>query len=324
LAKLAVALACVAGATAALEARQARTEGATSTVTVVQDRATVWRRNPSIVLAVVPKGTVLRALSQDGTWYEVHVPEALSAMPGGATGFILASQIELAPGSPAPPLREPERQGGRREAIEAGGAPAPAQTAPTPVPAKRRPGFGIRGFGSFDYMWFAAEDSFEAILGEASHPLFGGGVDVIIANRIQASVSASRIRKTGQRVFVSDGEVFKLGLDDTVTVTPLVFTAAYRLPEFDRVIPYVGGGIGRYAFEEESEFAEAGENVDERFTSYHVLGGAEYAIAKWLFTAFEVQYATVPDSLGAPGVSSEFGEKDLGGFSLRVKVSVGR
>jgi hypothetical protein len=320
---LTVAVACMVGSTTPVQGQET-TASVASTVTTVEDRATVWRRDPSMVLAIVPRGTVLRAIARDDKWYEVHVPEALSATPGGATGFILVSQVELVPGSPAPPRREPERRQPRREAVEAGRDPVAAAPATASAPAKSRPWLGIRGFGAFDYMSFAASDSFKAILGDASYPLFGGGVDVIIANRIQASVSASRLRKTGQRVFVSGGEVFELGLDDTVTITPLTFTGAYRLPEFDRVIPYLGGGVGSYAFEEESEFAEAGENVNERFTSYHVLGGAEYAVAKWLFTAFEVQYTTVPDSLGAPGVSSEYGEDDLGGFSFRVKVSVGR
>jgi hypothetical protein len=50
----------------------------------------------------------------------------------------------------------------------------------------------------------------------------------------------------------------------------------------------------------------------------------EYAASKWLFAGFEVRYTAVPNALGAPGVSAEFDEENLGGLSLSVKVSVGR
>ena len=79
-----------------------------------------------------------------------------------------------------------------------------------------------------------------------------------------------------------------------------------------------------YKFKETSEFADANENSDETFTSYHALAGVEYAAAKSAFAAFEVQYTGVPNALGAPGVSGEFGEENLGGLSLRGKVSFGR
>jgi opacity protein-like surface antigen len=314
------ALACAAVLSGSALAQDTISAGspAPSAVRVVKDRSTVWTRHPSLVLAVVAEGTELRALSRDDKWYEVEVPEALAAQPGGATGFILASHVALVPGTPEPPLRAATGESSRWAPVE------PGASAAAGTPAAPAAGFGIRGFAMLDYMSFSAKDSFDAILGGSSYPLFGGGVDVVIGGRVLASVSASRFRRTGQRVFVSGSDVFELGLDDTVTITPITFTGAYRLRPFDHVVPYVGGGVGIYAFEEESEFAEAGENVDERFTSYHVLGGAEYAIAKWLFAAFEAQYTSVPDSLGAPGVSAEYGEKNLGGFSFRVKVSVGR
>ena len=44
------------------------------------------------------------------------------------------------------------------------------------------------------------------------------------------------------------------------------YEAGYRFRSTDRLVPYVGGGIGSYQFTEESEFADPDENVDERFT----------------------------------------------------------
>ena len=76
--------------------------------------------------------------------------------------------------------------------------------------------------------------------------------------------------------------------------------------------------------DEVSDFADASENVSERFTSYHAVGGMEYAARRWLSVAGEVRYASVPDAIGAPGIAAEFDESSLGGFSVAVKVLVGR
>jgi hypothetical protein len=40
--------------------------------------------------------------------------------------------------------------------------------------------------------------------------------------------------------------------------------------------------------------------------------------------AGEVQYTSVPDAIGAGGLSEEFDEKDLGGTIVRVRVLIGR
>jgi hypothetical protein len=66
--------------------------------------------------------------------------------------------------------------------------------------------------------------------------------------------------------------------------------------------------------------------VKQTFTGYHILGGAEFRAARWIGAAAEVQWATVPDALGANenGVSAMFDENDLGGVTFRVKIVVGR
>jgi hypothetical protein len=185
----------------------------------------------------------------------------------------------------------------------------------------------IRGFADVGSTTFAATDSFETILGTTSGVVFGGGVEAVLPKNIFASVRASRFRKTGERVFVTEsGERFGLGVPTTVTVTPIEFTAGYRLDRGWPVVPYGGGGIGRHRYEEVSDFAEADENVKESFTGYHVLGGVEFRVAQWIGAAGELQWATVPDALGTDpnGVSSQFDETDLGGLTFRVKVVIGR
>lgn len=288
---------------------------AVSAVRVTRDKAPIWRRNPSLVIATVTQGTVMRAVSREDQWYEVVVPEEAGGT--GETGFIYAGAVELMPGAPEPPTRQPSAG-----AESTWGSEAPGATRGGP-PVKR-PDFGVRGFGSFSYMFFQAQDSFEAILGSSSQPAFGGGGQVVLWDRVFVGASFEHVKKTGERVFVHEGEVFPLGIDDTITIQPFTVTGGFRFRSADRIVPYVGGGIGSYRFQEVSDFATDEENIDERFTSYHALAGVEYGISQWVFASFEVQYTAVPDALGAPGVSGDFGESNLGGMSLQVKVAVGR
>ena len=84
------------------------------------------------------------------------------------------------------------------------------------------------------------------------------------------------------------------------------------------------GGTGTYVYKETSEFAESSENVPERFTSYHVLGGVELRDRAWLHAAFEVEFTTVPGALGSSGASAALTEHNLGGVHGPVKIMVGR
>jgi hypothetical protein len=185
----------------------------------------------------------------------------------------------------------------------------------------------IRGFADIGSTTFAATQSFETILGSATGVVFGGGVEGELPQHIFLSVRASRFRETGERVFVFEGERFGLGVPSTITITPLEFTGGYRVERRGwRVVPYGGAGVGRYRYEERSEFADASDNVKQSFTSYHVLGGAEFRVSRWIGAAGEVQWAAVPDALGqdANGVSAAFDETDLGGFTFRAKIVIGR
>ena len=213
-------------------------------------------------------------------------------------------------------------------------AVAVAATLATPASAQtRRPTTStqqtitVRGFGDLGATAFSASDSFKAILGSASGIVFGGGGEVVFPQNFFVGVRASRFRESGQRVFVFEGEQFDLGIDTTVTVRPLEFTGGYRfVTPGARVIPYAGGGIGWHHYQETSTFATSSEEVDDTFRGYHLLGGAEIRINRWLGAAGEVQWTTVPNAIGEDpsGVSTAFDETNLGGVTFRAKVVVGR
>jgi hypothetical protein len=218
--------------------------------------------------------------------------------------------------------------------------PAPP---PKPAPSSRaasaqRPGqtIGVRGFATFGGFSAQAKNSFEAIFGSSGGPVFGGGAQVLLPYGLYVELSASRFKRTGERVFVGPGdEVFPLGIPLEVTLTPLEITGGWRYfhcPRTTRartgvcrprVIPYAGGGFSSYRYEETSDFAGAEEDIAERFNGFHVVGGAEYLALPWLAVGGEIAWSTVADALQG-GVAAAFDEDNLGGTTFRVKVSIGR
>jgi opacity protein-like surface antigen len=153
--------------------------------------------------------------------------------------------------------------------------------------------------------------------------MWGGGAQMAFSNGLFFQGSYERYQSTGQRVFVVDSQVFELGIENEITVTPIQVTVGYRQATSDRVVGYVGGGVGWHRLEEVAQLSDPAENVDETEIGYHVLGGMEYVVTPWLWVGGEGQWAYVPDILGNDGVSAAFDEDDLGGFTLRFKLTVG-
>jgi opacity protein-like surface antigen len=127
-------------------------------------------------------------------------------------------------------------------------------------------------------------------------------------------------------VFPFNDQLFRLGIPVTVTVVPIELTGGYRFDSGALLVPYAGAGVGWHRYREKSEFADAGENGQDRFTGFHVLGGTEVHLGRWIGAAFEAEWTSVPDALGASptSVAREFQESNLGGFTIRGKVIVGR
>ena len=214
--------------------------------------------------------------------------------------------------------------------------PVAAQTQPrrqTPPPV-RRPvatpadqGVRVRAFGEAGVRRFTSAETFEAVLGSSVGPLFGGGVEVLWGRHLSVEAGISRYRATGERVFVSGGEVFPLGIPATVTVMPLMATVSYRFPGPRRaVIPFVGGGVNFHRYTETSEFAGTGDDVSSTFTGAHVQGGAEWRVSRLIGVAGGGRWSTVRDALGTEpsSAATAFGEHDLGGFDATVRVIIGR
>jgi hypothetical protein len=200
---------------------------------------------------------------------------------------------------------------------------------PPPPPPSRA--FEIGGYGMFGVMNFTAADSFEVTLGEPSGTIVGGGGRIGLPWRVSfggpfVDVGAWRFSGDGARVFVFEGREFDLQIPLEVTITAFEVSGGwqFRIPRMLRLRPYVGGGYSSHGYTETSEFAAPGEDVDDRFGGFHLSGGAEFKIARWLGLAGELHWTTIPDAIGESGVSDEFNETDLGGTSFRVRITVGR
>jgi hypothetical protein len=283
---------------------------AQSQVRVTRDRATIWRREARIAVTTVRNGTVLDVTGREGDWYVVVIPPENGGK--GETGLIAVSQVETVANGQSPRVVPPVQPPGQR--------PPPATRRPTIV---QRP-IEIFGFGQAGYGAWLAHDTFGAVLGSSGSPMFGGGGQVRIRHLfIEGSIE--RFQKTGQRVFVSDGEVFGLGIADKVRIIPLAATIGYRHFHKNRMLTsYIGGGAGATFYHESSDFSDPADDVDEHFASYHILGGVELASRQSLRGAIEVQFTTVPGAFGASGTAAAFGEHNLGGVQVRFKLLFGR
>ena len=205
-----------------------------------------------------------------------------------------------------------------------------AQTKPRAAPPPSR-SVQIGGYVMAGLMNFTAADSFDVIFGRPSGPIFGGGGRIGLPWRTRfgglfVDAGAWRFHDEGERVFVFGGEEFELNIPLEITITPLELSGGWqftvrRLP---RLRPYVAAGYSSLGYRETSPFNTPAEDVDDRFSGYHAYVGAEYRITRWLGLAGEANWTTIPDAIGTSGVSAEFEETDLGGTSVRFKVTIGR
>jgi hypothetical protein len=205
---------------------------------------------------------------------------------------------------------------------------AAAQQPPPPAAQQSQSrSVAISGYASIGNFRFTATESFDAILGKSSAPIFGGGARVGLPfGGLFADIGAWRMQQDGERVFVFDGEVFPLNVPTEITLTPIEISAGwqFRVRRAPKILPYAGAGLTSMRFEETTDSATGEEDGAETFSGFHVFGGAEYKVTRWIGIAGEAAWTTIPDAIGEGGASAAFDETDLGGVSFRLKVTIGR
>jgi len=200
--------------------------------------------------------------------------------------------------------------------VAAAAAPAWAQARPTSMK------FTASVFGFFEIEQLAAKQTFDATLGTHTLKAPGGGIDVFVGKNWFARFNGTRSTKDGQRVLVFNGTVFPLGITLTAERTPLEFGGGFRYPNASRITPYVGATYVSMGYKETYQFAESGQNVDERHNGFGVFGGADVALTRQLFVGAEGSLRRVKFTPGDNSAAKAFAEDDLGGMSVRVKFGV--
>ncbi len=264
----------------------------------------------SALVTSVPKGTRLEVVEKVGDWYRVLAPP--DSHGTRLAGFIQASLVAEEPPDAAATTPSP------------GTKPGQAATKKPAAPPKKPSQYSFRGFGSLEFEYFQAHQSFDAIFSSSTGFLYGGGAEVSIGPQWFVQGRVSHMSKTGERAFVYNGEVSHLGIADTVSMTPFDVSVGYRVASKSPVTPYVAGGAGFLSYTETSASADSTDNTSGTFASYHVAGGVEVPIVrKWLSIAGEVQYRSVPGAIGKEGISKDLNESNLGGLSACVKILIG-
>lgn len=203
--------------------------------------------------------------------------------------------------------------------------PSFAQARRLPPRPNDTPSVSLRPFFVFAEESFTARQTFETVFGKSFQPVWGGGLNVAFRNGFYFDVTASRFKETGERAFFFEGQGFRLGIPLTVTVTPLEVTAGGRFRVTPRLFPYVGAGVGSYAYTEKSDDStDIDDTFDARHTGYLVVGGVEFRVSRWIAVSGDAQYTRVSGIIGSGGVSKEAGESDLGGTAARFRVIIGR
>jgi len=262
-------------------------------------------------LRTLPAGTLVTVGEVRPDWVQITFNDGVL---GARTAWIERRFITI---SDRPAGPDPTRPG---PAIP----PTPASSQTRRPPARPAP-ISPRAFASLMFDRMSASESFKAVADKDGLASYGGGVQVAnIAKGLFVEASIERSTVDGERVFVFDDEVFRLGIPLEIEMMPIDLVAGWRSPVADRVSAYGGAGVTFLTYKETSEFSDADEDIDERYTGFVVMGGIEFGLAKWAYLRGELRYRRVADVLGVGGVSAVFDETTLGGIGGGIKIVVGR
>ncbi len=194
---------------------------------------------------------------------------------------------------------------------------------PAPAVAQVRANIrNIRGYFVAGSTWLEAVSSFDAVAGTNRTLNIGGGAVVPVWKRIFVDVAVTRMKVGGQRVFADRGVIYPLNIPLSIRMIPLDVAGGWRLNR--RISPYGAAGISHVFYNETSDFAAAGENVNAGGNGPLVLVGADVNLTRRLRVGAEARYRHVEGTFGRGGLSDVFGEESMGGLAASVRVSIGR
>jgi Outer membrane protein beta-barrel domain len=158
--------------------------------------------------------------------------------------------------------------------------------------------------------------------GESGGPTFGFAGEFGLGESFFIRAGARYFQRDGERVFVASpvSPAFRLGHPLSVRIIPAYGLIGFKFLPGGSLRPYVGVGGGATSYNEESDVA--GEIFESTATKAagHAVGGLDYGRGTIRFGA-EVMYSIVPNAIGFGGVSQIYGEDDIGGLSVLLRIS---
>ena len=173
-----------------------------------------------------------------------------------------------------------------------------------------------------DATFMAASQTFKATVNESRLSSLGGGADVGITRHIFAHLSIESMSRDGSRAVIDNGKAFSLGIPLTVKLRPVDIGAGWQLTPHGRLGSHAGGGLSLQTYDETGAFAQPGDDVHMTNHGFFVFGGVDVTIARWLVAGADAEYRSIPNAIGAGGISLVYGESNLGGGLVRGLVGV--
>lgn len=163
----------------------------------------------------------------------------------------------------------------------------------------------------------SAKEAARAVFDTAGGPTWGFAVS--FGARGSGPFGRAGVRRwsrTGERAFAEDARspVFRLGHPLEVRLVPVYALVGWRL-ELGFFTPYLGVGGGVTSYREESTVAEITTTQSESHGSFRAVLGTE-VLKGPVRLGVEVGWSSVPDALGAGGISERFGQTNAGGLSV--------
>jgi opacity protein-like surface antigen len=190
-------------------------------------------------------------------------------------------------------------------------------------PSKPRPKVAVVPYVNFDFQQMLAKNSFKAVLGQSFMLGFGGGIDIAnLGGPIFLRVGVSMSTKSGERTIVTpQGAVITTGIPLKVSMLPIELGGGWRSSKPTKKVPYVGAALLLMNYKEHSDEVDDDENTSENLRGYELFGGVDMQMSKAVALGLEGQYRSFRNKIGTAGASAVFGENDLGGIALRVRLA---
>ncbi len=152
---------------------------------------------------------------------------------------------------------------------------------------------------------------------------FGAGLGLAYdrGSRWRFGVDLRRINRDGERAFAVDRAIpaFRLGHPLSLAMTEGVVSASFRFGAIGPVSPYVGAGGGFTSWKESSTIAGLVEKASGAAALIEGRVGFEREQGR-LRLGFEGGITFTPNAVGVGGISKVYGESDLGGLFVVVRL----